>query len=404
MKTVALAGALDTKGAEYAFVKSILEARGFQTLVLDCGILGEPSLEAAITRAQVAQAGGADLAQLVERADRGAAVEAMSRGLTLLLPQLFAQKRFDAVLALGGTGGTSLVSRALRALPLGVPKVIVSTVAGTDVSPYVGVSDIVMIPSIVDVAGINQISRGVLARAAGAVAGMLEVEVPQGEDKPLIAASMFGNTTQAVETARAIFEANGFEVLVFHATGNGGKSMESLISSGHISGIFDLTTTELADELAGGVFTAGPHRLEAAGQMKVPAIVAPGCLDMVNFGAPETVPSRYADRLFYRHNANVTLMRTNIEENAQLGAQLAAKINSYTAPATVLLPLRGLSIIGAPGGEFYWPEADAALFTALKRNLRSDIPVVEMDVPINSPEFAQRAAAALLENMGTTAR
>ncbi|MES2461770.1 MAG: Tm-1-like ATP-binding domain-containing protein [Armatimonadota bacterium] len=402
-KTVALVGALDTKGAEYAFVKAILEAQGLQTFVIDSGVLGSPTLAPDITRAEVARAGGADIAALVVKADRGKAVEAMSRGLTVLLPQLLADSRFDGVLALGGTGGTSVVSRALRALPLGIPKVIVSTVAGGDVSAYVGVSDIVMIPSIVDVAGINRISRGVLARAAGAVVGMLETDVPTGDDKPLIAASMFGNTTEAVETARAIFEAQGYEVLVFHATGNGGRTMESLIETGQIAGVFDLTTTELADELAGGVFTAGPHRLEAVGAAKIPAIVAPGCLDMVNFGAPETVPSRYAGRLFYQHNANVTLMRTNVEENAQLGAEMAANINAYTAPVTVLLPLRGLSIIGAEGGAFHWPDADAALFAALKRDLSPDIPVVEIDAAINDPVFAERAAQALLDHLTAVA-
>jgi uncharacterized protein (UPF0261 family) len=399
IKTAALVGALDTKGAEYAFVKSILEERGIRTIVIDCGVLGQPTLTPDIDRAMVARAGGAEVAQLAADADRGAAVEAMSRGLTALLPELLTEGRFDGVLALGGTGGTSLVSRALRALPLGIPKVIVSTVAGGDVSAYVGVSDIILIPSIVDVAGINRISRGVLARAAGAMAGMLETPVPAGGDRPLIAASMFGNTTEAVETARRIFEDSGFEVLVFHATGTGGRTMESLIASGQIAGVFDLTTTELADELAGGVFTAGPSRLEAAGTAKVPAVITPGCLDMVNFGAPETIPPRYAGRLFYQHNANVTLMRTNVEENARLGEHMAAKINAYTAPVTVLLPLRGVSVIGADGGPFHWPEADAALFEAIKRGLQSDIPVIEIDAAINDPIFAERAAHVLLDHL-----
>ncbi len=339
-KTIALVGALDTKGVEYAFVKTCLEARGLRTLVIDTGVLGAPTLAADISREEVARAGGidaGDFAALVARADRGEAVEAMSRALATLLPAFRAAGRFDGVLALGGAGGTSLACRALRALPLGVPKVMVSTVAGTDVSAYVGVSDIVMIPSIVDVAGRNRLSRGVLVRAAGAVAGMVETIVPAaapGAEKPLVAASMFGNTTAAFNVAKSLLEAAGFEVLVFLATGNGGRTMESLIASGAIAGVFDLTTTELVDELVGGVFTAGPDRLYAAVRAGVPALVAPGCLDMVDFGAP--------------------------------------------------------------AGAFHWPEADAALFAALKAGLRADIRVIELDCAINAPEFATRCVEEFL--------
>jgi uncharacterized protein (UPF0261 family) len=402
MKTVALIGALDTKGAEYGFVKQCLEARGLKTLVIDSGVLGEPALLPDIPRAEVARAANADIAALVAKADRGEAVQAMSRGLVAILPRLLADGRFDGVMALGGTGGTSVACTAMRALPLGIPKIMVSTVAGTDVSAYVGVSDIVMVPSIVDVSGINKISREVFARAAGMMAGILETVVPPGEDRPLIAASMFGNTTQAVEAAKAILEKAGYEVLVFHCTGTGGRTMESLIETGHIAGVLDITTTELADELAGGVFSAGPNRLEAAGRRGVPAIVTPGCLDMVNFGAPETVPARYEGRRFYAHNANVTLMRTTVEENLQLGARFAAKVNASTGPVTVLLPLQGISVISAPGGPFHWPEADAALFSAIKSNLRPDIPVVEMDCVINAPEFAEACASALLTELKET--
>jgi uncharacterized protein (UPF0261 family) len=396
MKTVALIGALDTKGAEYGFVKQCLEARGLKTLVIDSGVLGEPALLPDISRAEVARAANADLAALVAKADRGEAVQAMSRGLVALLPRLLSEGRFDGVMALGGTGGTSVACTAMRALPLGIPKIMVSTVAGTDVSAYVGVSDIIMVPSIVDVSGINKISREVFARAAGMMAGILATAAPPGVDRPLITASMFGNTTQAVEAAKAILEKAGYEVLVFHCTGTGGRTMESLIEAGHIAGVLDITTTELADELAGGVFSAGPNRLEAAARRGVPAIVTPGCLDMVNFGAPETVPARYEGRRFYPHNANVTLMRTTVEENQQLGAQFATKISDSTGPVTVFLPLQGISVISAPGGPFHWPEADAALFSAIKSNLRPDIPVVEMDCVINAPEFAEACASALL--------
>jgi uncharacterized protein (UPF0261 family) len=323
----------------------------------------------------------------------------MARGAAALLAKLFAERRFDGVLAMGGSGGTSVGCAAMRALPLGVPKVMVSTVASGDVSAYVGVKDIVMIPSIVDVAGLNRISRQVFARAAGAICGMVEAEVPHGDDRPLVVASMFGNTTPAVECAKAIVEQNGYEVLVFHATGTGGRTMESLVEAGLIVGVLDLTTTEWADELVGGVLAAGPTRLEAAAKHGVPAIVVPGCLDMVNFWAPSTVPSRFKDRRFYPHNPNVTLMRTNVEENHQLGCILAHKLNRSTGPVTVLLPLKGVSMIDSPGEPFWWPEADRALFDALKGLLRPDIRVIEMDCNINDSAFAERCAQCLLENL-----
>lgn len=398
-KTVALLGALDTKGAEYAFVKQCIEARGHRTLLVDVGVLEPPRIAPDVTRQQVATAAGVDLELLVAKKDRGEALAVMSRGAAALMPQLLAQGRFDAILALGGGGGTSVACAAMRALPLGVPKVMVSTVAGTDVSGYVGLKDIVMVPSIVDVAGINSISREIFARAAGAVCGMLETEPPTGEVRPLVAASMFGNTTICVEAARKILEAAGYEVLVFHATGTGGRTMESLIESGKIAGVLDVTTTEWADELVGGVLGAGPTRLEAAARGGVPAIVTPGCLDMVNFWAPETVAEKFRGRRFYRHNPNTTLMRTTPDECRELGRILAEKLNLSTGPVTVLLPLQGLSVIDSPAGPFWWPEANQALFESLKRGLRADIPVIEMDCNVNDPAFAQCCAERLLQLM-----
>ena len=399
-KTVALLGALDTKGAEYGFVKECIEARGHKTLLIDVGVLGDPVIEPDVTRREVAAAGGADLDQLVAKQDRGQAVAAMARGVAALAPKLFERGRFDGIMALGGGGGTSVACAAMRTLPLGVPKVMVSTVAGTDVSGYVGVKDIVMVPSIVDVSGVNRISREIFARAAGAVCGMLETDVPIGVDKPLIAASMFGNTTQCVEDAKKILEAAGYEVLVFHATGTGGKTMESLVEAGLIDGVLDVTTTEWADELVGGVLAAGPARLEAAAKNGVPAIVTPACLDMVNFWAPETIPPQFDGRTFYPHNPNITLMRTTPEECTRLGEILAEKLNASTAAVTVLIPLGGLSVIDSPGGPFWSPEADGALFEALKKNLRSDIPVIEMDANVNDPEFSRACAEQLLKLLG----
>ena len=398
-KTVALLGALDTKGAEYGFVKHCIEARGHRTLLVDVGVLEAPRIAPDVDRRQVARAAGADLDELVRKRDRGEAVAAMARGAEVLIPRLYAEKRFDGIMALGGGGGTSVACAAMRTLPLGVPKVMVSTVAGTDVSGYVGVKDIVMVPSIVDVSGVNRISREVFARAAGAICGMLEIAVPAGEDKPLVVASMFGNTTPCVEAARAILEQAGYEVLVFHATGTGGRTMESLVEAGLIAGVLDVTTTEWADELVGGVLSAGPTRLEAAARSGVPAIIVPGCLDMVNFWAPPTVPQQFQGRKFYQHNPNITLMRTTPEENARLGKVLAEKLNLSTGPVSVLLPLQGVSMIDSPGGAFWWPEANRTLFETLKKNLRPDIPVIELDANVNDPAFARACADTLLRNM-----
>lgn len=403
-KTIALLGSLDTKGTEYAFVRECIRSRGLETLVVDVGVLGPPALEPDITREEVARAAGVALEDLMAREDRGEAVAAMARGAEALVPQLYAEGRFDGIMALGGGGGTSVACRAMRTLPVGVPKVMVSTVAGTDVSGYVGVKDIVMVPSIVDVAGVNRISREIFARAAGAICGMVQTEVPPGEDRPLVAASMFGNTTPCVEAAKAILEAAGYEVLVFHATGTGGRTMESLIAEGRIAGVLDITTTEWADQLVGGVLAAGPTRLEAAARGGVPAVVTPACLDMVNFWAPETVPERFGGRRFYQHNPNITLMRTDPEECRRLGEILAEKLNLSTGPVTVLIPRRGLSMIDAPGGPFWWPEADEALFQALKSHLRPEIPVRELDANVNDTEFAQACAQALLESLQQATR
>lgn len=401
-KTIALLGALDTKGQEYKFVRDCIESRGFKTFIIDIGVLGEPLIKADVTGRQIAKAGGGDLNELASKKDRGQAMEVMSRGIAVTLPKLYEEGKFDGVIALGGTGGTSVACSGMRQLPLGVPKVMVSTVAGTDVSGFVGVKDIVMFPSIVDVSGINKISREIFSRAAGAICGMVDTTVLTGEDRPLITASMFGNTTPCVTEAKKILEDAGYEILVFHCTGSGGRTMESLIEAGLISAVLDITTTEWADELIGGVFTAGPARLEAAARKGVPAVVVPGCLDMVNFNAPETVPEKFKGRKFYRHNPNVTLMRTNVEESQKLGAIIAEKLNLSTAPVTVLLPLKGLSMIDSPGGPFWWPQADKALFAAIKKNLRKDIHVIEMDCNINDTEFAHHCAETLIKNIQAT--
>ena len=319
MATIAVLGTLDTKGREHAFVAERIRVRGHAPLLIDVGTGAEPAVAPDIPRAEVAAAGGIDLAPLMARGDRGECVSAMAQAAPRLLETLAAAGRIQGVISLGGGGGTAIASAAMRALPIGFPKLMVSTLASGNTAHYVGTTDITMMPAVVDVQGLNRISRTILARAAGAICGMVEADVASGDDRPLIVASMFGNTTKCIEAAVPLLEQAGYEVLVFPATGTGGRAMESLIASGMVAGVLDITTTELADELVGGVLTAGPERLEAAARRGVPAVVAPGCLDMVNFGERQTVPEKFAGRSFYIHNPQVTLMRTTPEECAELG-------------------------------------------------------------------------------------
>jgi uncharacterized protein (UPF0261 family) len=399
MSTIAVLGTLDTKGDEHAFVAEQIRARGHGVLVVDVGTLGPPKLRPDVTREEVCRAAGVDFAALTARRDRGEAVAAMSRGAPVILARLAAEGRVHGVISLGGGGGTAIGTAAMRALPIGFPKVMVSTLASGNTAPYVDVKDVVMFPSIVDVAGLNSISRVLLTRAAGAICGMVEAQPPATAAKPVIVASQFGNTTPCVDQARRILEAAGYEVVVFAAVGTGGRTLESLVEAGLVAGVLDITTTEWADELVGGVLAAGPTRLDAAARCGVPAIVAPGCLDMVNFGPPETVPAKFKGRRFYAHNPQVTLMRTTPDECAQLGRIVAEKLNRSVGPVTVLIPRQAVSMISAPGQPFHDPAADAALFDSLKRHLRAGILVIELDCAINDPAFARACAEALLANL-----
>jgi len=396
-KTILLIGTLDTKGTEYSYVKDLIAERGHQTLVLDAGVVGEPAFSPDISAETVAKAGGSSLAKLRKNADRGAAVEVMAKGAAKLAQEYLAAGKFDGVLGLGGSGGTAVATTAMRELPVGLPKIMVSTVASGDVQPYVGIKDITMMYSVVDIAGLNRISRRILANAAGAICGMVEQEMPAAEDKQLISATMFGVTTPCVDAIRERLEKAGYEMLVFHATGSGGQAMESLISDGFITGVADVTTTEWCDELVGGVLSAGPHRLEAAGRKGVPQVVSCGALDMVNFWAYDTVPPKFKDRILYKHNPNITLMRTNPEECAELGRIIAGKLNQAKGPTTLFLPLKGVSAIDKEGQPFYLPEADAALFKALRENIQPPVELVELDMNINDPAFSAAMAERLLE-------
>lgn len=397
-KTICIVGALDTKGEEFAFLKAEIEKRGCDTLVIDVGVLGEPLFQPDVPRERVAEAGGTPLAELVGQQDRGSAMAVMTRGVAVVAGQLYAEKKFDGIISMGGGGGTVMGTSAMRALPVGFPKVMVSTVASGDVSGYVGTTDITMMPSIVDVAGLNRISRTIFTNAAGAICGMVMGEVVPGEDeKPLVTVTMFGNTTRAVNHAKEILERAGYEVLVFHATGTGGRTMEALIEAGYITAVLDMTTTEWADEVCGGVLSAGPHRLEAAAKKGIPQVVVPGCIDMCNFWARNTVPEKYQNRNLYEWNPNITLMRTTPEENTRMGEIFAEKLNQATGPVAVYIPWGGVSELDPAGKPFHSPEAMQAFVTALKKNLRSDIPVIEMQQDINDPFFSGTTAEALLD-------
>ncbi len=396
--TVALFGTLDTKGQEYELFRERVRAHGADVVLVDVGVLGEPSVTPDVTRAEVAAAAGEDVRALAAAGDRGEAVAAMARGAAETARRLHAEGRLDAIAGLGGSGGSAIVTEAMRALPVGVPKLMVSTLASGDTRPYVGAVDVTMMYSVVDIAGLNQVSRRIIGNAAGAIAGMASAE-PQAadEERPLVGATMFGVTTPCVTRARERLEELGYEVLVFHATGTGGRSMEALVEGGFIAASLDVTTTELADELVGGVLSAGPDRLEAAGAAGIPQVVSLGALDMVNFGPADTVPERFRQRNLYVHNPTVTLMRTTPEECAELGRTITRKLNAAAGPVTLFVPLRGVSAIAVEGQPFHDPAADEALVGALREGLDDSVDVRELDLDINDPAFAEAMADRLHE-------
>ncbi|MCY6959663.1 Tm-1-like ATP-binding domain-containing protein [Clostridium brassicae] len=400
MKTVAIAGTFDTKGTEYLYVKELIESQGLGTFTIHTGVF-EPVFKPDVTNKEVAEAANTDIEKLIAKKDRALATEVLSKGMEKLVPELYKHGKFDAIISFGGTGGTSLVTPAMRALPIGIPKVMVSTVASGNTEPYVGTSDIIMMPSVVDVAGLNSISTKIFTNAVFAIAGMLKFENTKVvEKKPLVAATMFGVTTPCITAAREYLEKRGYEVLVFHATGIGGRSMEALVDGGFIEGVLDLTTTEWADEIIGGVLNAGPNRLEAAGKNHIPQVVSVGALDMCNFGPYDSVPEKFAGRNFYKHNPTVTLMRTNKEENEAIGKKLVEKLNLAREKVALFIPLKGVSGIDVEGQPFYGPEENKVLFDTLRNGInRNVVELVEMDCDINEVAFAQAAAQKLIDMM-----
>lgn len=395
MPTVLVIGTLDTKGEECAFLRARLTSAGCDVVVMDAGILGKSRIPADIPREEVAQAAGTELTSLVGSGDRSKAIETMSRGAAAVVRRLHEQGRVDGIIGIGGSNGSTLVSAAMGSVPLGVPKLLVSTMAAGDTRPYVGTMDLTMMYSVVDLAGLNSVSERVLANAAGAMAGMARSAVdaiPITKSKPSIGATMYGVTSGAVTAARQVLERRGYEVLGFHATGSGGRAMEALMKAGRLAGVLDITTTELADELAGGMLSAGPDRLETAGSLGLPQVVSVGALDMVTFGPIDTVPEEFRGRQLYQHNPTITIMRTTVEECAQLGRIIADKLNRAKGPVAVFLPLSGVSAISTAGGVFYDPEADQALFDALGQELDPRIDLVEMEAAINDAAFGRAMA------------
>jgi uncharacterized protein (UPF0261 family) len=397
-RTVVLVGTLDTKGDEYAYLRDRLRSHGVATVLVDVGTVGEPRTEPDISRAEVGSIAGVDVDELIRAGDRGRAVSAMAQAAAAVVRRLYDEGRCHGVLAAGGSGNTAIATHAMQALPVGVPKLMVSTVAAGDTRDYVGGSDVMLMASVTDVAGINSISGRILANAAAAMAGMVTATpVELDEQRPLVAATMFGVTTPAVTAAREVLEERGYEVLVFHATGTGGTAMEALVDSGFITAVLDITTTELCDRLVGGVLAAGPDRLEVAGRHGIPQVVSLGALDMVNFGARDTVPPQFEDRNLYVHNPSVTLMRTTPEECAELGRIIARKLSSAQGPTALFIPLKGVSAIDVEGAPFYDPDADRALFEALRENIGANIELIELEQNVNDPQFAHAMVDKLEE-------
>jgi uncharacterized protein (UPF0261 family) len=403
---VVVVGAFDTKGAEYKFLIDLIQSQGIQVITVNTGVMASTDLFPVNVEANaVAAAGGSDPDSLRKANDRGQAITVMSQGVAKVIKELYDKEKFDGIIGMGGTAGTNVVTSAMQFLPYGLPKICISTVASGDVSPYVGISDIIMIPSLTDIAGINPLSMSILSNAVGALTGMLNAPAAEASTaKRTVAASMFGNTTPCIDACRKALNEKGYEVLVFHATGTGGKTMEKLVEEGVVQGVLDITTTEWADTLCGGVFDAGPTRLDAAGKAGVPHLISPGCIDMCNFGHIDTIPAHYKDRLFYKWNPQVTLMRTTPEENRKIGEIFAEKANKAKGKVAFIIPLQGYSMLDSRNGKneaqvFWNPDADRAFIEGLTSKLRSNIKVELVDANINDPKFSARAVEMFLELM-----
>jgi uncharacterized protein (UPF0261 family) len=401
-KPIAIIGTLDTKGQEVAYIRDLIQARGYRTWILDPGVLGQPAIDADFSREAVARAGGAELADLVARGDKGRAIQTMIDGTRVLVVQLFAEGKLGGVIAVGGGQGTTIGTTAMKALPIGVPKVMVSTIAsGQNVfEPYVGTSDVTLMHSVADILGINAVTRKVFANAAAAVTAMAEAnESVEEGDRTVLGATMLGLTTPCVLQAKALLETHGYELVAFHPNGTGGRSMERLIEEGLIQGVMDISTQELTGHICQGLFDAGPDRMLAAGQRGVPQVVAPGGTDYIVLGPLSSLSQEQRERVLIVHNPNITLIRTATEEMAEIGRLMAHRLNAARGPAAVLIPMGGFSYSDRPGHAFYHPEADAALVYALETALAPGVQLLKVEAHINDPAFAEAVAGKMWELM-----
>ncbi len=398
-KKIIMLGCFDTKGEDFSYLLQCLKKLGEEIITINTGVM-ECTVDFKIDfeADQVAEAAGTSISNIRESGDRGKAVELMGQGAASIIALLISKNLIKGAIGMGGGGGTYIALSAMQKIPLGIPKLCLSTLAAKDLSRQVGSKDIVLMPSVVDVAGLNQISKLLIKQAAGAICGMASTEpLEPFENKGSIAISMFGNTTKCVDKCTELLKKEGYDVLAFHATGVGGIAMESLIREGCFTAVLDITTTELADHLCGGICSAGPDRMNAAPEMGIPQVVAPGCLDMVNFAQLDTVPEEFKSRQLYSWAPDVTLMRTNAEENKILGKQLADKVNKSNAPVAVLLPNKGISQVDSEGGIFYQPEFDRILFDTIKQHTKASISVKEYDANINDESFAIAIVDTLLK-------
>lgn len=392
-------GCFDTKAADFTFLYQCIKAHGEWIITLNMGVMGTTAnFPVDFESDVVAMEGGFLISDLRKEGDRGHAVSVMGMGAAKVVAKLISTQIIKAAIGMGGGGGTYMTLTAMQEIPLGIPKLCLSTLAGKDVSRQIGSKDITLMPSIVDVAGLNSISKPLIRQAAAAICAMANVShIDENVTSKSIAISMFGNTSVCVNKCSELLREKGYEVFAFHANGVGGRTMESLIREGCFDAVLDITTTELADDLCGGICSAGPDRLNAAAELGIPQVVVPGCLDMVNFAHLDTVPEAYKGRELYSWAPDVTLMRTNKEENKILGEKFAKKINVSTAPVSVLLPRKGISQIDAEGGVFYHPDFDKALFETIKKKVKKTVNVIEMDAHINDEEFSRMLVSVLLD-------
>ena len=398
-KSIVMIGCFDTKSEDFAYLHNCLLKLGLSVISINTGIFGTTDqFKIDIEAEEVAAAANIDLSELREKNHRGFAIEKMGLGASQMIENLISQEKVGGIIGMGGGGGTYIILSAMQSVPLGIPKLCLSTLATKDLSEKIGSKDILLMPSIVDVAGLNSISRLLISQAAGAINGMIHSgQIEQAETSGSIAISIFGNTTACVDLCSSMLKQEGFDVLTFHSVGVGGRTMESLIRESCFDAVLDITTTELADDLCGGICSAGPDRLTAASQMSIPQVVVPGCMDMVNYGAIDSVPEQYKSRLLYSWAPDVTLMRTNVEENSILGERIAQKLNQSTSEVCILLPLKGLSQVSAVGEVFYDQEADQALFQSIKKHANDTIRIVEIDANINDKIFAEKSVEILLQ-------